>query len=306
LQKPAAFFTLFQINDFLHKSKTENTAMLRFAFVILLAFLLVLLLVRWFERQMVFFPSQYPAGFKRIESAARLNISDAWFNAEDGVKLHGWFVPHSEPRATLLMCHGNAGNISDRYEWLEMLHRQVPANIFIFDYRGYGRSEGEPTEEGCYRDAEAALNWLAQQENKLPIIVHGHSLGSAVAVDLAQRAPDHVAGLILESAFSNAADMARLMFGPIPLHWLTSMKWASDQKIAAVAIPKLFLHGEHDSIIPLRLGKKLFDAAAAPKEFVVLTRADHNDTFVMGGDEYYRVIRDFVEKCHATEALRLR
>jgi hypothetical protein len=271
--------------------------MLRLVLVILLAFLLAGLLVRLFERQMVFFPSQYPAGFRRIESADRLNISDAWFNAEDGVKLHGWFVPHAQPVATLLMCQGNAGNVSDRYEWLEMLHQQVPANIFIFDYRGYGRSEGEPTEDGCYLDAAAALHWLEQQKNNLPIIVHGHSLGSAVAVDLAQRVPDQIAGLILESAFTNAADMARLMFGPISLHWLTSMKWASDTKIATVAIPKLFFHSEHDSIIPLRLGKKLFAAATPPKEFVVLPNADHNDTFVAGGAPYYRKIHTFVEHC---------
>jgi hypothetical protein len=91
--------------------------------------------------------------------------------------------------------------------------------------------------------------------------------------------------------------MARLMFGPIPVHWLTSMKWACDEKLAHVTVPKLFLHGEHDSIIPLRLGKKLFAAAAPPKEFVVLPAADHNDTFVAGGDEYYQSIRKFVERC---------
>jgi len=297
LQKPASFFTLFQINDFQHKSKTENATMLRLVLVILLALFLIVLLVRWFERQMVFFPSKYPAGFNEVETAARLNIAEAWFSAADGVKLHGWFVPHAAPIATLLMCHGNAGNVSNRYEWLEMLHQYVPVNLFIFDYRGFGRSEGVPTEEGCYRDAVAAFNWLRAQKSNLSIIAHGHSLGSAVAVDLAQRAPDQIAGLILESAFTNAADMARLMFGPIPVHWLTSMKWASDEKLAQLTVPKLFLHGEHDSIIPRRLGKKLFDAAAPPKEFVVLPDADHNDTFVAGGEPYYQKIRAFVERC---------
>lgn len=296
MQKPAVFFTLFQINGFLHKSKTENTAMLRFALVTLLAVLVVVLLVRWFERQLVFFPSKYPIGFNRIKTAERLSFSEVWFSSAAGVKLHGWLVPHPAPKAILLMCHGNAGNVSDRYEWLEMLHQRVPAILFIFDYRGFGRSAGEPTEEGCYHDAEAALQWLAQQENNLPIVVHGHSLGSAVAIDLAQRGPDQIAGLILESAFTNATDMARLMFGPIPVHWLTTMKWASAEKIAAITIPKLFIHGEHDSIIPLRLGQKLFAAAAPPKEFVVLPDADHNDTFVAGGELYYQKIRAFVEQ----------
>jgi len=270
--------------------------MLRFALVLLFAFLFVWLLVRLFERQMVFFPSKYPDGFASIRNSSRLTISEVWFVAEDSVKLHGWFVPHTEPIATLLMCHGNAGNVSHRYEWLERLHQQTLVNVLIFDYRGYGRSEGEPTEEGCYRDALAALNWLAAQKPALPIIVHGHSLGSAVAVDLAHRVPDQVSGLILESAFTNATDMSRLMFGPIPVHWLTSMKWASDEKIAQITTPKLFIHGKQDSIIPLRLGQKLFEAAASPKEFVVLPEADHNDTFIAGGDLYDQKIRVFVEQ----------
>jgi fermentation-respiration switch protein FrsA (DUF1100 family) len=118
-----------------------------------------------------------------------------------------------------------------------------------------------------------------------------------VAIELVRRLSDRAAGVILESSFTNADDMARLMFGPIPLHWLSSMKWASDEKIATITIPKLFIHGEHDSVIPLRLGKKLFDAAAPPKRFVLLPRADHNDTFVAGGDEYYQAIREFVEHC---------
>ncbi|MGH7455898.1 MAG: alpha/beta hydrolase, partial [bacterium] len=272
-------------------------SMLRILIVAIIGIVIVFLLVRLFERQMVFFPSKYPAGFRQLQNS-RLDLKDVWFAAADGVKLHGWLMPHTQPQVALLMCHGNAGNVSDRYEWLEMLHEQVPANLFIFDYRGFGRSEGTPTEEGCYLDAVAAFNWLAAQKPELPIIVHGHSLGSAVAVELAHRLSDRApAGLILESSFTNATDMAKLMFGPIPLYWLTSMKWASDEKIGAIKIPKLFLHGERDSIIPLALGQKLFATAAPPKEFVVLARADHNDTFIAGGEEYYQAIRKFVEQC---------
>lgn len=271
--------------------------MLRILIVAIIGIVVVFLLVRFFERQMVFFPSKYPTGFRQLQNAG-LDLKDVWFTAADGVKLHGWFVLHTAAKAALLMCHGNAGNVSDRYEWLEMLHEQTPVNLFIFDYRGFGHSEGTPTEEGCYLDAVAAFNWLVAQIPELPIIIHGHSLGSAVAVELAHRLSDRTpAGLIIESGFTNAVDMGKLMFGPIPLYWLTSMKWASDEKIGAITIPKLFLHGEHDSIIPLRLGQKLFAAAAPPKEFVVLSRADHNDTFVAGGEEYYQVVRKFVEQC---------
>jgi fermentation-respiration switch protein FrsA (DUF1100 family) len=271
--------------------------MLRLLLVILIAFAILFVLVRLFERQMVFFPSRYPAGFWPSPSTGTPDLTDVWFAAEDNVKLHGWLVQHAQPTATLLLCHGNAGNLSDRYEWLEMLHQRVPANLFIFDYRGFGRSEGTPSEKGCYRDAVAAFRWLEAQIPAPPIIVHGHSLGSAVAIELVRRLPDRTAGIILESSFTNADDMARLMFGPIPLHWLSTMKWTSDEKIAAVTIPKLFIHGEHDSVIPLRLGKKLYEAAAPPKEFVLLPRADHNDTFVAGGDEYYQALRKFIEHC---------
>jgi hypothetical protein len=276
--------------------------MLRFIVIAAISIVVVFLLVRLFERHMVFFPSKYPVGFGDAQKLG-LNITDVWFAASDGVKLHGWLVPHTQPIATLLMCHGNAGNVSDRSQWLEMLHEQVPADLFIFDYRGYGRSEGTATEEGCYLDAVAAFTWLANTKPALPIIVHGHSLGSAVAVELVRRLPEKAAaGIILESSFTNAADMARLMFGPVPLHWLSSMKWSSDKNIGAITTPKLFLHGENDAIIPLRLGQKLFAAAAEPKKFVVLRRTDHNDTFWSGGDTYYQAIRDFVEQCASNTA----
>jgi hypothetical protein len=279
--------------------------MLRIIVITLVALIGVFLLVRLLESQMVFFPSKYPSGFWSLQNGSDLKINDVWLAAGDGVKLHGWFAPHPQPVASLLMCHGNAGNVSDRYDWLEMLYQRVPVNLFIFDYRGYGRSESRPTEEGCYRDAAAAFDWLAAQNPNVPIIVHGHSLGSAVAVDLVHRLPNRAAGIILEAAFTNATDMARLMFGPIPMHWMSSMKWAADEKIAAVTIPKLFIHGEYDSIIPIRLGKKLFEAAAPPKEFVALSQADHNDTFVAGGDEYYQAIRDFVDRCVLTATGKL-
>jgi hypothetical protein len=270
--------------------------MLRFIIITSIAIIVIFLLVRLFERQLVFFPSKYPAGYWNPQKLG-LEVTDVWFVAEDGVKLHGWLAPHVQPIAALLMCHGNAGNVSDRWEWLAGLHAQVPADLFIFDYRGYGRSEGSPTEEGCYLDAVAAFHWLAKEKTGLPIFVHGHSLGSAVAVELARRMPEGaLAGMILESGFTNATDMARLMFGPIPLHWLSSMKWESDKKIGTITIPKLFLHGKDDRVIPLELGQKLFVASAPPKGFVVLRATDHNDTFIAGGDAYYHAIRNFVEK----------
>ncbi|MCK6557788.1 alpha/beta hydrolase [candidate division KSB1 bacterium] len=263
---------------------------------LLSAFALLLVLLRLFERHLVFFPSTYPAGFWQPERFG-LAVQDAFFTTADGAALHGWFVPHPAPVANLLMAHGNAGNLSDRVEWLARLHGQVPANLFMFDYRGYGRSSGTPSEENCYRDAEAAHDWLRQHVPDLPILGHGHSLGSAVVIELAVRRP--LTGLIIESGFTDAADMARLMFGGLPMGWLAGMKWASREKIAKLTLPKLFLHGDRDGVIPYSLGQKLFAAAADPKHFVTLAGVDHNDTFLSGGEIYYRAVREFVQQCAA-------
>lgn len=268
--------------------------MLRSALFIITGIAVFLVLIRLLERQMVFFPSKYPAGFWQPDRFG-LPVKDILVTAADSVSIHGWFVPHEAPVASLLMAHGNAGNLSDRLDWLARFHNEIPANLFIFDYRGYGRSAGSPTEEGCYRDAEAAHDWLKQQSPGLPIIAHGHSLGSAVVIELACRR--ELAGLIIESAFTDADDMARLMFGGLPMGWLTSMKWASSKKVPQLTLPKLFLHGDRDSVIPYALGQKLFAAAAEPKQFVTLRGVDHNDTFISGGDLYYRALREFVQSC---------
>ncbi|MDZ7269125.1 MAG: alpha/beta hydrolase [candidate division KSB1 bacterium] len=260
------------------------------------AFALLLMLLRLFERHFVFFPRPHPRGFWQPERFG-LSVQDAYFTTAEGATLHGWFVPHPAPVASLLMAHGNAGNLSDRVEWLVRLQRQVPAHLFMFDYRGYGRSTGSPSEENCYRDAEAAYDWLHQHVPGLPIIAHGHSLGSAVVIELAGRRP--LTGLIIEAGFTDAADMARLMFGGLPMGWLTSMKWASREKVAQLTLPKLFLHGDRDEVVPYSLGQKLFAAAAHPKHFVTLTGVDHNDSFLAGGENYYRVLRDFVQQCAA-------
>lgn len=268
--------------------------MLRSILFLLAGLAVFLVLLRLLERQMVFFPSKYPAGFWQPDRFG-LPVEEVSLTTADGVSIHGWFVPHEAPVANLLMAHGNAGNLSDRIEWLARLREEIPANVFMFDYRGYGRSAGSPTEEGCYRDAEAAHDWLKQHSPRLPIIAHGHSLGSAVVIELAGRRK--LAGLIIESAFTDAHDMARLMFGGLPMGWLTSMKWASSKKVPQLNLPKLFLHGDRDGVIPYALGQKLFAAAAEPKQFITLRGVDHNDTFISGGEMYYRALREFVQSC---------
>ena len=248
-------------------------------------------LLRLGEPRLVFFPSSYPTGYWHPQLVG-LRAEDVWLTTSDAVKIHGWLVPHDSAVVNLIMAHGNGGNLSHRVEWLALLHEHLPANLFMFDYRGYGRSEGTPSEEGCYRDAEAAYDYLQQKFPALPVMAHGHSLGGAVMIELARRRT--LQGLIVESSFTHARDMARLMFGPVPVYWLAKMKWASIDKVAQLKIPKLFLHGDRDHVIPYALGQKLYAQAAAPKQFVTLRGADHNDTYLAGGDFYFQTLRDFV------------
>jgi fermentation-respiration switch protein FrsA (DUF1100 family) len=256
-----------------------------------IAVAVVLVLLRLAERRLVFFPNKW-RGEEPTLRAPALPVEEVWMTTSDGIQIHGWYVPRDSAVASLVMAHGNAGNVSDRASWLALLREKIPVNLFMFDYRGYGKSEGAPSEEGCYRDAEAAFDWLKTKTPQLPIVAHGHSLGGAVVIELARRRTLH--GLIVESSFTHSRDMAKLMFGPLPVYWLSSMKWANTDKVATLTLPKLFLHGETDGIIPFRLGQALYAQAAEPKRFVALAHADHNDTFLAGGELYYDTIRDFI------------
>ena len=222
-----------------------------------------------------------------------LSYQDIELITQDNVRLHAWFIPHPEATHTLLFLHGNAGNISHRGESVEIFHR-LGLNVLIFDYRGYGNSEGTPDEPGLYRDAEAAWAYLTQQRKIKPeeIIIFGRSLGGAVAVKLAsQNTP---AALILESTFSSARDMAREIFPILSRVVWMRYRFDSVSSVMQVKSPILFLHSPHDEIIPYRLGKKLFDAAPQPKQFVNL-RGGHNGGFMMSMPEYERELRKFVK-----------
>ena len=268
--------------------------MLRFFIWPTVIFVITFFLIRLVERRMVFYPVKYPVGNWNPESFG-LKIQDVWLQTKDGEKIHGWFIAHRNPAANLLMAHGNAGNLSNRIEWLISFHEQLPVNLFLFDYRGYGRSEGSPSEAGCYMDANAACDWLFENKPELPVIAHGHSLGGAVVVELARRR--ELAGLIVEATFTKTEDMSRLLFGPLPVYWFTKMKWDNMSKVATLTLPKLFIHGDRDNIIPHHLGKKLYDAACEPKKFLTLTGSGHNETYIEGGEIYYQTIKEFVYRC---------
>jgi hypothetical protein len=243
------------------------------------------------ERSFIYFPEREligdPADFG-------LPFDDVSFTASDGVRLDGWFVP-GESKVTWLWCHGNAGNISDRLENLRLLHDELGVGVFIFDYRGYGRSEGSPSEEGTYRDAEAALAYVLSRPDVHPerIVYFGRSLGAGVAVELATRRPPFA--LILESPLPSIAELARHHYRFLPVGGLLRTKYDSLSKIGNMHVPLLVLHGDRDDIVPFEAGRKLFEAANEPKRFYTIRGAGHNDTYIVGGREYFRALREFVE-----------
>lgn len=235
----------------------------------------------------------YPLG--GIDATPRdwgLDYEDVAIRTGDGVDLHGWFVPRPGARRVLLFFHGNAGNISHRGDSIRIFHR-LGLDIFIVDYRGYGRSEGSPSEQGLYRDARAAWRWLTEERGYAPasVVVFGRSLGAVVAARLASETQP--GGLILESGFSSARDASRAIF-PL-LSWLVIGRYEFDAAGALkdVRCPVLVLHSPEDEIIPYRLGRKLYEAANEPKGFVEL-RGGHNDGFLVSQPQYERALDEFL------------
>ena len=197
---------------------------------------------------------------------------------------------------TLLWCHGNGGNISHRLENLLLVHNELGLNVFLFDYRGYGRSDGKPSEQGTYLDAEAALSYLDSRKDILPdrIIYFGSSLGGGVAVELAMLRSPY--GLILESTFPSIPYMARLSFPVLPLYLFLQARYDSEAKIGGVNAPLLMLHGDRDDLVPIQAGRRLFDAARDPKEFHTIVGAGHNDTYLVGGKAYWDAMGSFIDR----------
>lgn len=245
------------------------------------------------ERRFIYFPE---ARLDADPSSVGLTFDEASFVANDGVRLHGWFVPG--PRdVTMLWLHGNAGNISHRLDNLALVHDRLGVSVFLFDYRGYGRSEGTPSEAGTYRDAEAALGYLRDRGDIAMdrVVYFGRSLGAAVAVETALRRPP--LGLILESPFPSVPDMARRVYPFVPsVAWRAlRTRYDAEAKIASVRAPLLVIHGDSDEIVPPEEGRRVYDAAPEPKGLHVIPGAGHNDTYVLGGESYFDALRRFIE-----------
>ncbi len=222
-----------------------------------------------------------------------LPLEETWFRAPDGTRLFGWYVQAARSPAVMLWCHGNAGNIIHRLENLAALHA-IGLSVFLFDYRGYGRSEGSPSEPGLYQDALAAYEVLVAG-NRIPpgrVVMFGRSLGASVAGDLASRRPP--AGLILESAFPSVETLARHHYWGLPAEVFVRARFNLAEKLRTVRCPVLVIHGDDDRIIPMKMGRAVFDAANPPKDWYMVQGAGHNDVVQVGRAPYFERLKRFV------------
>jgi uncharacterized protein len=257
---------------------------------------LAIVALLWFaESRLIYFPGS-ERSLTLPPAALQLPVERAELTTADDVKLVGWVMPAANGASGfwLLVCHGNAGNLSqfDRPAHYAAL-RQLGLNLFAFDYRGYGESGGMPSEHGLYRDADAAYRYL-REERGVPaerIIVFGHSLGSAVAIDLASRV--QTAGLIVEGGLVSVVQRGQELYPFIPVRWIARTRFSSIDKIPKVATPKLFLHAVADEVIPLSHGRRLFQAAGEPKTLVELA-GTHSDAFAVDSSRYFGSIAKFL------------
>lgn len=260
-------------------------------FILVTAWGLLAVLMYVFQARFVYFPIE-KLYFSPVDIG--LDYEDVYLDINGDISIHGWYIPHENPRATLLFFHGNGGNISHRLESICIFH-DLGLSVYIIDYEGYGKSDGSPSEQATYRDAMAAWQYLVN-ERSIPgneIVLFGRSLGGAVAVWLA--AQKQVGALILESTFTSIMDMGRHYYPYLPVNLLTRYRYPSAQRISEIDCPLLVIHSPEDEIIPYYLGKKLFELADEPKIFLDI-RGGHNDGFLTSGTEYTRELDRFLDR----------
>jgi fermentation-respiration switch protein FrsA (DUF1100 family) len=256
------------------------------------AYLALLLLVYVFQSRLLYLPNIGGRGLAATPADIGLAFEEVRFTARDEVVLHGWFVPARDGAPVLLFCHGNGGNISHRLDSIRLFH-DLGLNVFIFDYRGYGLSEGRPYEEGTYRDAEAAWNHLVARRgvNAQDIVVYGQSLGAAIAAQLARGRS--AAALILEAPFVSIPEVASRHYWYLPVRWLSRFKYPTAAFVRDVHVPMLIIHSPQDEISPFEQGRAVFEQANEPKVFLEIS-GDHNAGFLLSGARYTEGLRMFL------------
>jgi uncharacterized protein len=258
----------------------------------MVAGLLMVMFLRWFENKQVYVPT---SRFDREGDWLGRPWEDVYFEAADGTRLNGWFFPcdtgSRNPQVVILLCHGNAGNISHRFEKYSVL-LELGVNVFAFDYRGYGRSAGTPGEKGTYLDALAAHAWLVRKGfSPTNVVGLGESLGGGIVSELARRAP--LGGMILQSTFTSVPRLGKELFPWLPVGWLARIHYDTLGKLSEIRVPTLILHSRGDTLIGFHHAEQNFEAASDPKWLRELS-GDHNETLSAGRSQYQSAIREFL------------
>ena len=247
------------------------------------------------DRMMIYFPQR---GLEATPDSVGLNYEDVYLTASDGTRIHGWHIP-GRSNVTLLWFHGNAGNISHRRDNILMLHQSLGVGVFVIDYRGYGLSEGRPSEKGIYMDAEAAFDYLVSDlglDAERNVVLFGRSLGAGVAAEMGTR--HRVRGVILESGFTSIREMADISGSVLPIPLVLTLfeaRYDSISKIGRVESPVMILHGDRDKTVPYWMAEKLYAAANEPKTLYPIRGAGHNDTVYVGGEAYFEALKEFID-----------
>jgi len=263
--------------------------MIKAGIILFLSYAAVVALMYFLQDRLLYLPlkelSQTPGDIN-------LEYEEINFKAKDGAEISGWYVGAENEMGVILFCHGNAGNISHRLDSLKIFNN-LNLSVMIFDYRGYGKSPGKPTEQGTYLDAEAAWDYLIRVKQKPPesIILFGRSLGGAVAAEIAFRKKP--AGLIIESGFTSVTDLAKKLYPWLPIKLISKFRYATIEKIGSIKCPKLIVHSPEDEIIPIEHGRKIYQKGSQPKEFLEI-RGDHNAGFLISGKTYTGGLQKFL------------
>lgn len=275
------------------RAKPIGRRLMSLLLTLLIGYLIALVALRVFESHLLFFPD-YPGRLEGDWHPRALPVEDVWLKAADGTKLHAWWIPNKDAKFTFLAFHGNASNIANRASVYEFL-RNTPANIFALEYRGYGHSEGKPSESGIYLDAQAAHQYLVDVQKIDPktIISFGQSLGTAVAANLASRLP--VGAVVLEAPFPSASAVARKVFWFLPgIQFFVHGQLNTSVRLQHTRVPLLVVHCTQDPVIPFEFGQAVYQRAPEPKRFLKIENQCHEEASIVSPDKYRDALNDFI------------
>jgi len=249
--------------------------LLRWLVLFGVVYAVLVLVLMFFERSLIFHPTTERQRWTAPADVG--SVEDVWLTLPDGIRVHAWHCSRTDASWHVLYCHGNAGNLSDRQPLIRALQQFCNASVFIFDYPGYGKSNGRPTEASCYAAGRTAYRWL-REEKRIPptrLILYGESLGAAVATELAANSPH--AALVLVSPFTSIPDMAQAVFPFLPARWLVRTRFDNQARIKGYYGPMLIVHGTADEVVPFEQGRILFNSCpSSAKQFLPIAGGDHN------------------------------